>query len=171
MKRGQRVVDLGCWPGGWMQVAANAVGPLGRVVGVDVARLEPPFTNENVIALEADLFDASTPERIRSQLGGLGDVVLCDAAPKLTGIRERDRAAEEELLISIEQMIPQLLQPNGALLVKLLECPEAAEFQQRLRRQFRRIQAVKTAASRKGSSERYLLARGFRAPGETEPGG
>ena len=93
-----------------MQVAAEAVGPGGRLVGVDIARMEPPLTNENAIALEADLADPSIPARIRSELGGLAHVLLCDAAPKLTGIRERDRAVEEELLLTVESLIPLLLQ-------------------------------------------------------------
>lgn len=158
------MADLGCWPGGWMQVASEAVGPKGKVVGVDVAAIDPPLENENTIAIEADLFEPATGGRILEALGGRPNVLLCDAAPKLTGIRERDRAAEERLLEAIESMIPLLLQPGGALLVKLLECPEAAAFERRVRKAFAKAQAAKTSATRKGSSERYLLARGFEPP-------
>ena len=153
-----------------MQVAAEAVGPGGRLVGVDIARMEPPLTNENAIALEADLADPSIPARIRSELGGLAHVLLCDAAPKLTGIRERDRAVEEELLLTVESLIPLLLQRDGTFLVKLLECPEAADFAKRLRTRFKRTKPVKTSATRKGSSERYLLASGFAGPRESKSG-
>jgi 23S rRNA (uridine2552-2'-O)-methyltransferase len=153
-----------------MQVAAEIVGARGRVVGVDVAVIDPPLGLENTIALEADLFDSETPGRILSELGGRAAVVLCDAAPKLTGIRERDRATEENLLVAVEDIIPLLIQTDGSILVKLLECPEAAAFERRVRKLFSRAQAAKTKATRKGSSERYLLARGFRPPATSAPG-
>lgn len=146
-----------------MQVASAVVGPKGRVVGVDLASIDPPFETENTIALQADLSDPATAARILAELGGRAHVVLCDAAPKLTGIRERDRAMEEDLLQAVENVIPNIIRPGGDLLVKLLECPEAAAFQKRIRQRFARSQAAKTQATRKGSTERYLLARGFRA--------
>ena len=164
LARGQRVIDLGCWPGGWLQEAARAVGPGGRVVGVDRVAIEPPLEIENVFALKGDLEDADICERILKALGGRCHVLLSDAAPKLTGVRETDRAAEERLLEAVEYMIPQLIQQDGALLLKLLECPEAQAFQQRMRETFAQVKTVKAKATRKGSSERYLLARGYQRP-------
>ena len=164
---GQRVVDLGCWPGGWLQEAARAVGPKGRVVGVDLAAIDPPLENANVFALVGDIEDPAICERIREALGGSCDVLLSDAAPKLSGVREVDRAKEERLLEAVEALIPQLLRADGDILVKLLECPEAQQFQQRMRARFRKVKSVKARATRKGSTERYLLARGFAGP-ETE---
>jgi 23S rRNA (uridine2552-2'-O)-methyltransferase len=162
LQAGQRVVDIGCWPGGWLQVAAAAVGPKGRVVGIDLAAIEPPLDNENVIALVADITQAGVGEEILAALGGPADVLLSDAAPKLSGVRAVDRAREEALLASVEARVPELLRPGGALLVKLLEGPEAQVIERRLRAGFERAKTVKVAASRSGSSERYLLARGFR---------
>jgi 23S rRNA (uridine2552-2'-O)-methyltransferase len=164
LKPGQRVVDLGCWPGGWLQEAAQAVGPKGLVVGVDLAEIDPPLENENVIALVGDLEDPTVCERIRENLGGPCDVLLSDAAPKLTGIRERDRAHEERLLEAIEALIPKLLRVDGDLLVKILEGPEAQLVDKRIRKLFAKAKTVKSSASRKGSTERYLLARGFKGP-------
>jgi 23S rRNA (uridine2552-2'-O)-methyltransferase len=161
--KGQRVVDLGCWPGGFLQVAAEVVGPRGKVVGIDLAACEP-FENENVFALQGDLEDPDVCERILECLGGEpADVLLCDAAPKLTGVRERDRAAEERLLEAVEALIPRLLRPGGDLLVKILEGPEAQEIDKRIRKGFAKAKTVKSSATRKGSSERYLLARDRRA--------
>jgi len=158
------VVDLGCWPGGWLQVAAAAVGPGGRVVGVDVAALDP-LPDPQVVVLEADLAQPGIEERILDALGGPADVLLCDAAPKLTGIRDRDRALEEELLLAIEGLVTPLLRPGGDLLVKILESPEAREVERRLGERFERCKALRPAASRQRSSERYLLARGLRDAG------
>ena len=159
---GQRVVDLGCWPGGWLQETARAVGPRGRVVGVDLVALEPPLKNENVFSFIGDLEDPAICEHILNYLGSPCDVLLSDAAPKLTGVREVDRAAEERLLDAVENLIPLLLQPDGSLLVKLLECPEAQAFQRRIGQNFATAKTVRAGATRKGSTERYLLARGYR---------
>jgi 23S rRNA (uridine2552-2'-O)-methyltransferase len=147
-------------------VAARAVGPSGRVVGVDRAPLEPPLENANVVAFEANLEAPATAGRIREALGGLADVVLCDAAPKLTGVRDVDRAAEERLLEAVEALLPALLAPGGALLLKILEGPEAQAVDRRLRARFERAKTVKPRASRKGTTERYLCARGYRGDGE-----
>jgi 23S rRNA (uridine2552-2'-O)-methyltransferase len=167
LRPGQRVVDLGCWPGGWLQVAARAVGPEGRVVGVDLAALEAPLGLANVFAFEGDFSNSATWKAILEALGGRADVVLCDAAPKLTGVRATDRAREEALLEAVEAAAPELLAPGGALLVKLLECPEAEAFRGRLRTRFAEGRVLRPEATRKGSSERYLLLRGFRPEAET----
>jgi len=155
------VVDLGCWPGGWLQVAAAAVGPKGRVVGVDRDAVDPPLENANVVAFVADLEQPRVAERILEALGGPADVLLSDAAPKLTGIRATDRANEERLLEAIEALVPALLAPGGDLLVKILEGPEAQQIDKRIRRGFARAKTVKPKASRKGTTERYLLARDY----------
>ena len=154
-------MDLGCWPGGWLQRAAADVGPTGRIAGIDRAAIDPPLSLPNVVALEGDLADPGTRARLLETLGGPADVVLSDAAPKLTGIRDRDRAAEEDLLCAVEALLPGLLRPGGDLLLKILEGPEAQEIDRRIRRRFRRAKTVKVRATRKGSSERYLLARDF----------
>jgi 23S rRNA (uridine2552-2'-O)-methyltransferase len=156
------VADLGCWPGGWLQVAAECVGPKGRVVGVDVAAIEPPLPNANVIAFVGDLADPAVSQQILERLGGSADVVLSDAAPKLTGIRDTDRAREEALLAALEARVPELLRPGGHALVKLLDCPEASAFRKRLASRFARSQLTTTEATRKGSTERYLILRDFR---------
>jgi 23S rRNA (uridine2552-2'-O)-methyltransferase len=163
LRPGDRVVDLGCWPGGWLQIAARAIGPSGRAVGVDLAAIEPPLRNENVFALVGDLSDSAISQEILGSLGGPADVVLCDAAPKLTGVRATDRAREEALLEALEARIPELLRPGGSALVKLLDCPEADQFRSRLVRRFAAGRVLRPKATRKGSSERYLLLRDFRS--------
>jgi 23S rRNA (uridine2552-2'-O)-methyltransferase len=163
LRRGQRVVDLGCWPGGWLQVATELVGPDGLVVGVDLTETEP-LENANMFALVGDFTQPAVQAEILARLGGRpGDVLLSDAAPKLTGIRDRDRAQEEELLLGIESCLAALLRPGGALLVKILEGPEAQTIDKRLRARFESARTLKPRATRKGSSERYLLAKAFRA--------
>ena len=180
LKKGARVFDLGCWPGGWLEVAAGLVGPSGRVVGVDRAEVDPVIPLGQVTAIVGDLEDADIAARLREGLGSpRADVVLSDAAPKLTGIRETDRANVERLLEAIETLLPELLAQGGSLLIKILEGPEAALVDRRIRKTFDSAKAVKLKSTRKGSTERYLIARGYRGsvaetPSEqgpsTEPG-
>jgi 23S rRNA U2552 (ribose-2'-O)-methylase RlmE/FtsJ len=132
------------------------------VVGVDVAEIELPQRNENVIAFTGDLADPATSQEILARLGGSADVVLCDAAPKLTGVRATDRAREEALLEAVEARLPELLRPGGSAVCKLLDCPEADRFRTRLAARFGQSRVLRPQATRKGSSERYLLLRDFR---------
>ena len=157
------MIDLGCWPGGFLQVAAEIVGPRGIVVGVDRVAVQPPLKNANAIALELDLEDPVLCERVLEKLGGLqADAVLCDAAPKLTGVRDVDRAAEERLLGAVAVLLPMLLRADGDLLLKILEGPEAQQESRRIAKCFTRAKTTRSSATRKGSSERYLVWHGFR---------
>lgn len=160
LRPGQRVVDLGCWPGGWLQVAAKAVGAKGRVVGVDLVQIEPlPFAN--VIAFSGDLSEPTVSKTILEQLQGPADVLLCDAAPKRTGVRSADRAREEALLEAVEVRVPELLRAGGTLVMKLIESPEAHTVARRIGSRFGSVRILGLQATRKGSSEKYLLATDF----------
>jgi 23S rRNA (uridine2552-2'-O)-methyltransferase len=143
-------------------VAAQAVGPAGRVVGVDLAAIEPPLEFANAFAISGDFAEPPVLEEVLEKLGGPAEVLLSDAAPKLSGVRATDRAREEALLAAVEAAALRLLAPGGALLVKLLDCPEAVGFAKRMRSRFDSAREIRPAASREGSSERYLLARGYR---------
>jgi 23S rRNA (uridine2552-2'-O)-methyltransferase len=114
-----------------------------------------------VIAFQADLAEPGVAARILAALGGPADAVLSDAAPKLTGIRATDRAHEESLLEAIEALLPDLLRPGGTLVVKLLEGPEAQAIAKRMQKRFASARITTSQATRKGSSEKYLIARDF----------
>lgn len=165
LRRGDSVVELGCWPGGWLQVAAAAVGRGGRVVGIDRTPLEEPLSEPQIRFLQGDLADPDAAERILSALGRKAHVVLCDAAPKLTGVRATDRANEEALLAAVADLVPRLLRPGGHFAGKLLESPEANRAAKALGRSFEQARVHGLRATRKGSAERYLLGRGFRGEG------
>jgi 23S rRNA (uridine2552-2'-O)-methyltransferase len=162
LRPGAWVADLGCWPGGWLQVASERVGPAGRVVGVDLATIDPPLDNANVIAMTGDFSEPAVVQALLDALGRPADVLLSDAAPKLTGIRDADRAREEALLEAVAAALPRLLRPGGDLLCKLLDSPEAEILARRLSSSFAEARTLRPEATRKGSAERYLLGRGYR---------
>ena len=137
------------------------MGPTGRVVGIDLVDIEPVADHENVVAIRGDLTEVGVDARILAELGGPADVALSDAAPKLTGVRATDRAREEALLDAIEVLLPRLLRPGGALILKLLESPEAQAAAKRVGRCFGSAKIVGLRATRTGSSEKYLVAKDF----------
>jgi len=111
--------------------------------------------------MAGDFCEARVIEEILAALGGPAQVLLCDAAPKLTGVRDADRAREQELLEAVEAALPRLLRPGGDLLCKLLDSPEADAIARRIGSSFRESRTLRPEATRKGSAERYLLARSY----------
>jgi 23S rRNA (uridine2552-2'-O)-methyltransferase len=164
LRKGDHVVDLGAWPGGWLQVALERVGPSGRLVGVDLVPIEP-LPAGNVACLVGDVRDPRVRDRILDRLGGAADVVLSDVAPKLTGVRDVDEARCAEAFTATMSALPALLRPGGRALVKLFMDAEYREHTARLRTLFDEVTSTRPEASRRGSAELYAIGRGFRADG------
>lgn len=167
IRRGDRVVDLGAWPGGWLQIAAELSGAQGVVVGVDlkpIDRLPPPVTT-----IVGDARDAAVQERIRAACGGRVDVVLSDMAPALSGVRDRDIAQSVELAETALAAASSLLSPGGRLMLKLFTAPESDAVVAAARQHFETVKRSSPEATRKGSSEFYLIAVGFRHAAEAPP--
>jgi 23S rRNA (uridine2552-2'-O)-methyltransferase len=161
IRRGDAVVDLGAWPGGWLQIAAELVGPAGRVVGIDVVPVAA-LADARVAVLEADVADPALPERVRELLGRPADVVLSDMAPKLSGIAPRDAARSAELLEAAGRFAGATLRPGGTLAAKTFGGAEMEAARAALRARFGRVRLVGLEATRKGSSELYLVATDYR---------
>ena len=164
-RRGARVVDLGCWPGGWLQVAARRVGPRGRVVGVDLRPVDG-LGGPAIELITADVADAAVVEAVREALGGPADVVLSDLAPRLSGIRQADAARHAELVRLASERALAWLTPGGTFVAKLFMDPEYEGLIRELRAGFERVRSCKTEATRRGSSELYVVAR---QPRRAEP--
>jgi 23S rRNA (uridine2552-2'-O)-methyltransferase len=161
LRRGDVVVDLGAWPGGWLQVALEAVGPKGRVVAVDLVAIDPlPAPNLRVVS--GDVRDPSTWRTVLERLGHPADVVLSDLAPKLTGIRETDEARSAELLAAVLEMLPTVLRPGGYLLIKLFMGGAFDLAAAELQRCFEDFRTTRPEATRKASAELYGVGRGHR---------
>lgn len=161
VRRGDRVIDLGAWPGGWLQVASAAVGPSGRVVGIDLVRLDP-LPEANVHLIHGDANDPSRQREMLDVLGGPADVVLSDMAPKLSGVHETDEARAVELSRLALHSCARLLEPGGALFLKTFMNAERQAFVAELRAAFEKVQTTRPEATRKGSAEIYVLAGGYR---------
>jgi 23S rRNA (uridine2552-2'-O)-methyltransferase len=161
--RGARVADLGCAPGGWLAILARAAGPGGRVVGVDLARCTNPPAG--VVTIVGDILEQATVDRVVAALGGPADLVTSDLAPKLTGIAARDEARSAELMRAALEFARRALRPGGAMVAKVFMGAEFKRVVAEFERHFKRVEVTRTAATRPGSSELYIVARGFRAAG------
>ncbi len=160
--RGARIVDLGAAPGGWLKILAKAAGEGGRVVGIDLAPCRNPPAG--VATVVADVCDPSAAGAALRKLGGPADLVTSDLAPKLSGVRARDEARSRELALAALEFAARALRPGGAMVVKLFMGAEFAGTVESFRERFDDVQVMRTAASRPGSSELYLVARNFRPP-------
>lgn len=164
VRKGHKVLDLGCAPGGWLQVLAEAVGPGGRVVGVDLEPVSGGFPS-NVSILRGDASDPEVLSRARTLAGGPVDVVTSDMAPDLSGVGFRDHARSCELVRAALRLCRQCLVPGGTLLAKVFEGEDLEALEKEMEARFREVRRVVPRASRKASSEVYLLARGYRPQG------
>jgi len=160
-KPGDRVIDLGSWPGGWVQVAASLVGNTGQVIAIDLVALDP-LPLPNVSLLRGDATDLEQQEQILALLGGRSDVLLSDMAPKLSGIRETDETRAMELCRTALTCAPRLLRPSGTLLLKVFMGSEYKAFLTELRTTFTVVKTTRPESTRKGSAETYVFARGLR---------
>ena len=162
IRRGDFVVDLGAWPGGWLQVACERVGAEGRVVGVDVTPVDPLGT-AGITLLAGDVRDPGTIEAVHNALGRPADLVLSDLAPNLTGIQVTDEARREELVDVVLSSLDTLLRPGGRLLMKLFMDPSYKAQVARLRERFLTLTSTRPESTRRGSAEMYVMAEGFRS--------
>jgi len=157
LRPGDVVVDLGCAPGGWLQVAREAVGPEGFVLGVDIVPVRP-LGFDNLKVLVADVLDPGIVDLIRAELpGGSADVLLSDMAPKASGVRELDHARQVDLAGRALEVARRVLKPGGRALVKASQGPLLAELVSEFRRAFRSVRTFKPKASRPESPEVYLV--------------
>lgn len=154
LKPGRKVIDLGSAPGGWVQVAL-AKGC--RVVGIDLLEI-PPI--EGVPLLIGDIFEDAAVEQLLAALPGPADVLLSDLAPSATGRRMVDRLRTEALAEAVLALAPRLLVPGGHAVIKLLRGIEAGMVAS-AKQQFARTKLMRPEATRRDSSEIYLVAENF----------
>jgi 23S rRNA (uridine2552-2'-O)-methyltransferase len=167
IQRNNIVVDLGAAPGGWIQAARKMTGKNGFVLGVDLKPIEP-FTQEYIRTIIADFTESGSIDVIISFLPRKADVVLCDAAPNITGVWEVDHARQIDLAEKALEIAQCVLRPSGSFFVKVFEGELLNDFMQTMKILFDEVKLVKPQASRQQSSEMYLLALGLKVARECE---
>jgi 23S rRNA (uridine2552-2'-O)-methyltransferase len=158
--KGDSVVDLGAAPGGWSQVALEAVGEAGLVVGVDLNKIRP-LAEENFWVVKGDFTQEDTIQEIERTLQGKAQVILSDASPQLTGIKDLDQLRSIDLARNVLKICNKILKNNGKLIMKVFQGEGFPGVLKDVKKCFRTVKTTKPPSSRKGSVEMYIIARGF----------
>ncbi len=164
---GARVVDLGCAPGGWIQVAVPRINALleksgkkqGRIIGVDLQEVEPIAGAE---IHQLDFLDEGADEKVKAWIGGKADVVLSDMAASSSGHKQTDHLRIITLCEAAAEFAFDVLDEGGTFVAKVLAGGAEGTLQQRLKQRFEKVANVKPPASRADSSEKFVVATGFR---------
>lgn len=158
IRRGHRVIDLGCAPGSWLQVASKIVGADGRVLGVD---LQPSMIDlPNVRTVVADAFKLD-PKELTELLGGKADVLLSDMAPNTTGTPKGDHFRSVTLCRRVLELAPGLLERDGGLVIKVFEGEAYMDLLAEVAAQFTVARGFKPHATREMSREMFIQAWGY----------
>ncbi len=158
LKGVKAVIDLGIAPGGWSQVVRRR-SPQAKVVGIDLLATEPI---EGVDILQLDFMDDSAPDRLRLALGGPADLVLSDMAANTVGHAQTDHLRTMGLVEAALDYAVQVLEPGGGFVAKVLAGGADSNLVAELKRHFSAVKHAKPPASRKESSEWYVVAQGFK---------
>ena len=158
LKGVKKVIDLGIAPGGWSQVVRQKA-PGAAVVGIDLLPTDPI---DGVDILQMDFMDDEAPDRLREALGGPADLVLSDMAANTVGHPPTDHLRTMALVEAALLFAGEVLRPGGAFVAKVLAGGADNELVAELKRKFSAVKHAKPPASRKGSSEWYVVAQGFK---------
>ncbi len=161
---GRRVVDLGCAPGGWTQIAAHRLGAAkgrGALVGIDLLPAEPV---PGATLFAGDFRDPAAADRVREALGGPADLVLSDMAAPATGHAATDHLRIVALAEAALGFAETVLRPGGAFVAKVFQGGAEGALLAALKHRFATVRHAKPAASRAESAETYVVATGFRGP-------
>ncbi|MZR13088.1 23S rRNA methyltransferase [Maritimibacter sp. DP07] len=164
---GARVVDLGCAPGGWLQVAVKRVNALGEkkgkaigtVLGVDLQEVEPVAGAE---AYQLDFMEDDADEKVKGWLGGKADVVMSDMAAASSGHKQTDHLRIVALCETAAHFAFDVLEEGGTFVAKVLAGGAEGDLQKLLKQKFTKVVNMKPPASRSDSSEKFVVATGFR---------
>src|SRR5579872_3895517 len=156
---GRRVLDLGCAPGGWTQVAVERSGGRGAIVGIDLNETDPV---PGATVLQGDFHDEAAAAAIRGALGGPADLVLSDMAAPATGHAVTDHLRIVALAEDAFAFAATILRPGGAFVAKVFQGGTEGALLAALKKAFAEVRHAKPAASRAESAETYVVAKGFR---------
>ncbi|MET0984716.1 MAG: 23S rRNA (uridine(2552)-2'-O)-methyltransferase RlmE [Steroidobacteraceae bacterium] len=160
MRPGMLIMDLGCAPGGWSQVAGRLVGDKGRVLATDILPMEPL---KNVDFIQGDFTEGEVFNQILAALNGAQpDLIISDIAPNITGIDSADQGSSIYLVELALDMARRVLKPKGNFVAKVFQGTGSDAYLKDLRTSFEKVSVRKPAASRPRSREVYVVAKGFK---------
>ena len=159
IKTSDKVLDLGCSPGSFLQVLSSIVGPGGLAIGIDILPTAA-VPNKNVAAIQADIRKTDIKEILAPFSLTSVDAVTCDIAPNLSGIRDVDNANIEELFEAVLKTVREGLKPDGNFIIKSFFSDSLKGITKELQQSFQKVTIYKPAASRSISSEVYLICSG-----------
>jgi 23S rRNA (uridine2552-2'-O)-methyltransferase len=154
LNRGYHVVDLGCAPGGWIQIALSEVGPTGKVIGIDIKKIQP-LTEAFII--QGSIEDEDIINSILKISNSKVDVVLSDLSPNVSGNWELDHARQIDLTRNALQLSNKILKKGGKVVLKVFQGDMLNELIGELKKEFKKVIRTKPNASRQVSSEIYLI--------------
>ncbi|MGI5965221.1 MAG: RlmE family RNA methyltransferase [Candidatus Methanomethylophilaceae archaeon] len=157
---GDSVVDLGAFPGGWLQVAKEKTGDTGKIIGVDLRRIKPI---EGVETIVGDVTEDSTMIELLERFGGKADVVISDMAPNIAGHYSMDHARSMHLCGFALNVCDRILRKNGILVMKAFMGDMFEELKEQAESRFQSVKVYTPAATRDSSSEVYIVCKGFYA--------
>ena len=160
--KGDRILDLGCYPGSWSQYCLKTVGPTGDVAGIDLVPPEKIIQLTHFRFIQGDIFEMD-PEWLKSEIGRR-DAVLSDLAPKTTGVKSTDATRSIALAEKALEIARVVLEKKGHLLCKVLEGEDFKAFRDEVGRHFGQTRLLRPKATRKRSSEVYIIGMDF--PGQ-----
>ena len=161
IRKGDSVVDLGAAPGGWSQVALESVGKEGLVIAVDLKKIRP-FADANFWEVRGDFTQAEVIQEIEGILQGKSQVILSDASPQLSGIKDLDQLRSIDLACNVLKISNKILETNGMLIMKVFQGEGFPELIRNVKKYFKIVKTTKPPSSKKGSVEMYIVARGFK---------
>jgi 23S rRNA (uridine2552-2'-O)-methyltransferase len=159
LRKGSKVADLGCAPGGWLQVATKIVGDSGKVIGIDLKPVDPV---PGAMVIQGSIEDPGMMDKIAFMLGGKADVVLSDIAPNVSGVWDVDHARQISLTAAALLFARNVLRVGGSAVFKVFEGEMLNEMRAELKKSFARVLLSKPTASRQESSELYVVCLEFR---------
>jgi 23S rRNA (uridine2552-2'-O)-methyltransferase len=159
LNKGYCVLDIGCAPGGWIQVALSEVGNKGKVIGVDLKKVDPL---DNAFLIQGSIDDENIIDSILKITTSTNvDVVLSDLSPNVSGNWELDHARQIDLTKSALTLSRKIIKKNGKVVLKVFQGDMLNELIDELRNEFKKVRITKPTASRQDSSELYLICIGY----------
>ncbi len=157
---GDKVLDLGYYPGSWMQYTSKKIGVKGRAVGIDIQEVNEKLSNlSNIRLIQDDIFEISSLNKIGETTPF--DVVLSDMAPNTTGIRSVDQNRSLNLVEAVFELLPMFLKENGNFVIKVFESADAQVFFKEKRKLFKDFSFLRPKATRTVSKEYFAIGKGF----------